>query len=92
MGVRRLFSRGGQNFPGGGARARYYFYYTILFFPKKSKNILFLAGRGRPGGGQEPPLALPCGRPWREAFQNCSFFDVINGRPLSKFQSMFRHD
>ncbi len=31
------------------------------FFPKTSKNILFLAGRG--GGGARAPLALPCGRP-----------------------------
>ncbi len=30
----------------------------ILFFPKKSKNILFLAGLGRQGG-QEPPLPSP---------------------------------
>jgi len=52
MGDHRLFSRGGQNFSGvpGG------------------KNILFalktLKKHARPrGGGQEPPLALPCGLP-----------------------------
>jgi len=48
-------------FRGGGGKN--------VLFPKKLKNILFsfkkvekhtiLAGQG----GQEPPLALPCGRP-----------------------------
>jgi hypothetical protein len=62
MGVRRLFSRGGQKFFKGGARA--YFLpekqQKGTIFPKKSKNILFF---GRPwrarGGGQEPPLPSP---------------------------------
>ncbi len=65
MGVRRLFSRGGQKFSRG---ARTYFLpkkqRKRYYFPKKSRNRLFLAGLGRPGGGQEPPLALPSGRPW----------------------------
>jgi len=52
MGVRRLFSRGGQNFPGGGQK------HTICqkkhlktyYFPlKKSKNILFWLARGVKG-------------------------------------------
>jgi len=61
MGVRRLFSRGGQNFPEGGK--------NILFALKMPKNILFsfkkvekhtiLVGQG----GQVPSLALPWGRP-----------------------------
>jgi len=46
MGVRKLFSRGGQNFPRGED--------TIL------------ADQGS-GGGQVPPLALLCGRPWQGA-------------------------
>ena len=66
MGVRRLFSRGGQNFPGGGAKT-YYLpkkHLKRYYFPqKKSKNILFWPAKGG-GGGQEPPLALHCGRPW----------------------------
>ena len=63
MGVRRLFSRGGQNFPGGGPKT-YYLpkkRWKRYYFPqKKSKNILFRPARG---GGQGPPLALTCGRP-----------------------------
>ena len=61
MGVRRLFSRGGQNFPGGGAKT-YYLpkkHLNILFSSKKVKKHTILAGQG----GQGPPLALPCGRP-----------------------------
>jgi hypothetical protein len=60
-----FFPGEGKNFPGG---ARTYFLpkkatSKILFFPKKSKNILFLAGLGRQrGGGARAPLALPCGR------------------------------
>ncbi len=66
MGVRRLFSRGGQKLSRGG---RTYFLpkkqrKKILFFPKKSKNILFLASLGRPRGGGArappcPPLRTP---------------------------------
>jgi len=64
MGVPRLFSRGGgQNFPGGSKT-----YYlpkkclkTYYFHSKKSKNILFWPAKG---GGQVPPLPLPCRRPW----------------------------
>jgi len=60
MGVRRLFSRGGQNFPGGqkhtiGLKMPE----NILFSFKKVKKHTILAGQG----GQVPPLALPCGRP-----------------------------
>jgi len=31
-------------------------------FSRGGKNILFWSAKG--GGGQVPPLALPCGRPW----------------------------
>jgi len=59
MGVRRLFSRGGQNFPGGGAKT----YYlpkkcpkTNYFLSKKSKKHNILDGqRGGGRGGQVPP-------------------------------------
>ncbi len=69
MGVPPLFSRGGQNFPGGrGAKTYYlpkkhlkkYFYY----FPQKSaKKHTILVG-------------LPCGRPW---WHSCNFviFDTF---------------
>ena len=34
-------------------------------FPKKSlKTYYFWPALAGQGGGQEPPLALPCGRPW----------------------------
>jgi len=61
MGVRRLFSRGGQNFPGGGKNILFALKTpkNILFSPKKVKKHTILAGQG----GQGPPLALPCGRP-----------------------------
>jgi len=71
MGVCRLFSRGGQNFPGGWQK------HTIglknalkntSFIQKSQKTIL--AGQG----GQVPPLALPCGRPCLYAHLNN--FDV----------------
>jgi len=67
MGVRRLFSRGGQNFPGRGGQK-----HTICskkhlkkyYFPQKNKKkILLWSARGR---GQGHPLALPCGRPWKD--------------------------
>ncbi len=57
-----FFSRGGQKFSkggwGGGKNLLFAWKATkmILFFPKKSKNRLFLAGQG---GGQEPPLPSP---------------------------------
>jgi hypothetical protein len=58
MGVRRLFSRGGQAFPGGRGQVPTFCLKTtkkILFLPKKSKNILFLAGLGpRP----PPPMSF----------------------------------
>jgi len=55
MGVRRLFSR------GAGQKHTIYLPKTYYFLSKKSKNILFWPAKG--GGGQEPLLALPCGRP-----------------------------
>jgi hypothetical protein len=60
MGVRRLFSRGGQKFSKGGQEPTFCQKNNkkYIFFPKKSKNILALAGHGR-GGGQEPPLPSP---------------------------------
>ncbi len=69
MGVRRLFSRGGQIFSRGGARTyflpkkqqkRYY------FSPKSLKTYYFLAGQG---GGQEPPLPSPTDAHVFKAFQ-----------------------
>jgi len=62
MGVRRLFSRGGKNFPGGDK--------NILFAKKMPKNMLFSFKKVKKhtilvwggGGGQVPPLALPFGR------------------------------
>jgi hypothetical protein len=56
-----FFPGEGKNFPGGARtyflpkkqRKRYY------FSQKKSKNILFLAGLGRPEGGKRPPLPSP---------------------------------
>jgi len=64
MGVRRLFSRGEQNFPGGenilfALKTPKY----ILFFSKKSqKTYYFVQPRG--GGARAPgALALPFGRP-----------------------------
>jgi len=59
MGVRRLFSRGGQKFAGGQKHIICLKMPYILFSFKKSKNILFWSAKG----GQVPPLALPCGRP-----------------------------
>jgi len=60
MGVRRLFSRGGQNFPGGGGK-------NILgiclkstkkqFFSKKVKNMLFCLAKG--GGCKSPAPSYP---------------------------------
>jgi len=43
MGVRELFSRGGQNFPGRGQKHTICLKSTSkeIFFSKKSKNILF---------------------------------------------------
>jgi hypothetical protein len=60
MGVQRFFSRGGKNFPGGGQAPTFCLKNNKkdTIFPKKSTNILFLAGLGRPGG-QEPPLPSP---------------------------------
>ena len=59
MGVHWLFSRGGQNFPGGA---------KIYYLHKKSrKDTIFLKKSRKTNnfgrlGGQGPPLALPCGR------------------------------
>ncbi len=52
MGVRRPFSRGGQNFSWGPKTTK-----KRLFFSKESKNILFLADQG----GKSPlaPLQTP---------------------------------
>jgi len=46
MGVRRLFSRGGQNFPGGA---------KTYYLPLKHLKTYF----GRPGGGKGPLLPSP---------------------------------
>jgi len=64
MGVRRLFSRRGQNFPGKGTEAKTY------QLPKKhvksQKNILFWPTRG---GGKGPLLPSPA-----DAHDACSIF------------------
>jgi hypothetical protein len=68
MGVRRLFSWGGQKISRGGKNLILHkkTMKKILFFSKKSKNIQFLAGLGRPGGQEPPcpPLRTPMG--WSE--------------------------
>jgi hypothetical protein len=64
MGVRRLFSRGGQNFPGEGAKT----YYSIClktpktyYFPlKKVKKTYYF---GQPGGGARSPSCPPLRTP-----------------------------
>jgi len=59
MGVRRLFSRGGQNFPGEGGAKTYYLpkrHLETYYFPlKKVKKHTILAGQG----GQGPLLSSP---------------------------------
>jgi len=66
MGIRRLFSRGGQNFPGGGAKTYYLPKKTlkktpknILFFSKKSQKHTILAGQGGSRAPSCPPLGTP---------------------------------
>jgi len=66
MGVPRLFfPEEGKIFLGGTKtyhlpkkcpKTHYVFSFKIV------KNILFWPAKGE--GGQVPPLALPCGRPW----------------------------
>jgi len=64
MGVRRLFYRGGQNFPGGQIHTIWLKNtIKILFFSKKTKKkhtVLLSQGVGR----AKASLALACGRPW----------------------------
>ncbi len=72
MGVRRLFSRGGQNFPGG---VKTYYWpkkclKTYYYHSKKSKNILFRPARG---GGKCPLLPSPA-----DAYDSSSCFLFIN--------------
>jgi len=58
MGVRRLFSRGGQNFPGGYKNILFALKTpkkTYYFSLKKSKTYYF----GRPGGVKGPLLPSP---------------------------------
>ncbi len=57
MGVRRLFSRGGQNFPGGPGTINMLKMPKTYNFFKKVENILFLSAKGGRGGGGQ--LALP---------------------------------
>jgi len=65
MGVRRLFSRGGQNFPGG-PKTHYLPKKTpknILFFSKKSQKHTNLAGQGVVARAPScPPLRTPMDR------------------------------
>jgi len=96
MGVRRLFSRGGQNFPGGGKNILFALKTpkNILFSSKKSQNILFWPARG----GQGPPLALPCGRPWffhrYWFFKQKAIYERANGSepglPFGLFETVCR--
>jgi len=65
MDVRRLFSRRGQNFPGGGAKT----YYLpkknakkhTIFFQKSQKTYNF--GRPRGEGGARDPFCPPLRTP-----------------------------
>ncbi len=61
MGVRRLFSRGGQNFPGGAGGKNILFALrmpkNILFSFKKVKKHTILVGQG--GGGASAPSYPP---------------------------------
>jgi len=62
MGVRRLFSRGGQNFPGGGGKNILFALKTpknILFSSKKSQKHTILAGQGGSRAPSCPPLRTP---------------------------------
>jgi len=54
MGVRRLFSRGGRNFPGGGK--------NILFASKSLKHT-FWPAMGGPGKGASTPSCPPLRTP-----------------------------
>jgi len=56
MGVHRLFSGGGQRHSVWLKMPK-----NIPQSFKKVKKHTILAGKG---GGQDPPLALPFGRPW----------------------------
>jgi hypothetical protein len=58
-----FFPGEGKIFRGGGGQKHTNYLKTpknILFSSKKVKKHTILAGQG----GQGPPLALPCGRPW----------------------------
>jgi len=60
MGVSILFSRGGQNFPGGQKHTICIKNTkNILFSSKSQKNTILVSQRGA-----RAPLALLCGRPW----------------------------
>ncbi len=56
-----FFPGEGENFPGGWKEPTFCLKQRKenTIFPKKSKNILFLAGQGK----ARAPLALPRGRP-----------------------------
>jgi len=57
MGVRRLFSRGGQNFPGEPKKCLKH----TLFFQKVKKHTI-LAGQGGASAPSCPPLRTPKGQ------------------------------
>ena len=62
MGVRRLFSKGGQNFPGGGAKTYYLpnIHLKRYYFPQKeTKNILFWPAKEGARAPSCPPLRTP---------------------------------
>ncbi len=49
-----------KNFPGGGQEPTFCLKNNKkILFQKKSKNIIFLAGLGRLGGQEPPPLRMP---------------------------------
>ncbi len=60
MGVRRLLSKGGKKFPGGGQEHTFCLKTTknIHFFSKSLKTYYFWPGFGRPGG-KSPPFPPP---------------------------------
>ncbi len=59
MGIRRLMSRGGQNFPGGPEGAKK----DSIIIKKVKKTDYIWPAKGR---GQEPPLPLPLLEPMNQ--------------------------
>jgi hypothetical protein len=74
MGVRRLFSRGGQKHTICLKNTKK----LTIFLEKAEKHTKLASQRG-----QGPPLALPCGRPWAQTVQNFSTYNSIYGMSKS---------